>query len=404
MSLIISSINPTDNQRDLAVDAALYVSFNQEVVATSLQDTIFNLVKADTMALVECTVEYYVSDGEYDYQQVVVTPTSPLFKNTQYKLYVNGGTRGVTAEDGSVLAKTFGIDFTTGGAVLPVPEDSNAPEDIYVGNELRIVYSIPAADEMNVTGNSVIITCNQGIPAVTQFILSARNPLGWPLTTPDPWAANAVPTISGKVVTLACDPAVSFDSSLIYSIRMVHPDNTLIPAMEFMTALSPSHTTTEEIRLEYGGAAQDLTDFELALHIYKQSLQGSQAWSGGTGVPTAIPYYLKEWTRYKVVLQLVQDILRNGRSTGAKKISIGDLRMEFHEVENGVIVDLNGRINALFEKVSKGDLGTKPLDGGEPGYALLSRHNYHGSIGNSTNETLNIAGMSRRLPSDLRGL
>jgi hypothetical protein len=382
MSLVIVSTTPNDGQYDLAVDTALYVTFNKELVSTALNDSLFNLVRADTLDPISCTVEYNIDEGEYQYQVVKVTPRAALHKNTAYKLYINVG---IEATDEDKLLSKFTLDFKTGGAVTATPDAPDAPEDVYTGQELRILRSTPAADSHNAVGNSVIIVCNQGIPSVTQFLITARDPLGTPLAAVDAWAAAAVPTISGRIVTLApADDSILLSSNRIYSIEMVHPDNALLPALEFMTVLDPYYVSIERVRLEYGGAAQDLSDFELLLHVYEKSMEAQGLWKSGTeDIPSTTPYAVREYVKFRVVQQLLRDVIRNSRSTGRKAVALGDLRVTMRDIDPNALNDLDGIVGELHRRVVAGDTSAVPIDP-VPGYALV--RNGNGTIGTSTTD------------------
>jgi len=409
MALVVLNSSPTDNQRDLAVTSPIYVTFNKALDMTSLTDIVFNLVRKEQLIPVDASIEFRLALAEgaevetFDLLQVVITPTSKLYMNHEYRLYVKGGSRGVMADDGEYLLHDFILNFTTGGAVVALPEDNAAPEDIYQGSELSILFSQPIADAIMVTGNKVQLTFNQGIPDVTNISVEAKHPMGYPLDGADPWSANATIAITGHVATIQpADTSIAFSANLIYSFKVYHPTNKLIPEVEFMTALSPFYSTVEEIRLEYGQASQDLSDYELALHVFKQSMQAKAVWSGGTNtVPSATPFYLAEYVRYKVLQQLMKDIQRNNRSTGAKKTSIGDLRVELRDIDPEAIVDINGYVRLYAAKVASGDLGTIPLDASDPGYAVIAERGAQAYMGSAND--LRPFNMSRRLPGDPRG-
>jgi hypothetical protein len=400
MALVISSTTPQDGKNDLSVSTALYVLFNQEILTTHLTALRFNLIKVDTMTPVKATIAYHVDDGEYDYTQVTVTPVSALFKNTAYRLYVN---KGIESNDGDTLQRDFILDFITGGAEVAVPEAPSAPEDVFVGNELRIIRSTPGHDAFNSVGNQVVIVFNQGVPDSAVVLIEARDPLGWPLSAADPWAAAAATTIDGRTITVApVDTEILLAQNRIYKLEVVYADNELVPTVEFMTVLTPSYSTVDEVRLEYGQASQDLSNFELLLHLHRISIEAALSWNHGVAdVPTATPYYLKEYVKFRTVQQLMVDETRNSRSTGHKSVTLGDMKVTLRDLDKEALSDVNGMVAALYEKVWDGSTATIPLNDGTPGYALIGLKGKTADIGIPRIDLEGLK-MIRALPSDPR--
>jgi len=405
MALVISSTTPQDGNNDLSVNTPLHVIFNQEIIATQLTQKHFNLIKVDTMMPITAVVSYHVEDGEYDYTQIVITPgttvsAEPLYKNTAYRLYVN---KGIESSDGDTLQRGFALDFATGGAVVAAPETPAAPEDVFVGNELRIMRSTPSDNDLNSVGNQVTIIFNQGVPDATIVLVTAKDPLGWPLTAPDPWAAAAETTISGRLLTFKpADAAILLSQNRVYSLEIIYPDNDLVPTIEFMTVLAPMYSTVDEARLEYGQASQDLSDFELVLHLHRISVESALSWNHGAGsVPAVTPYYLKEYVKFRTVQQLMVDETRNSRSTGHKSVTLGDMRVQLRDLDKDALADVNGMVAALYEKIWNGSTATIPLNDGTPGYALIGLKSKSADIG-VTRPGVHEIGMGRTLPSDPR--
>lgn len=402
MAFVVTASTPNDGQRDLAVDTSFYVTFNANVDGTALSKLKFSLVYLKTRTPVKTVIDYYVDgNGDTDYQKVKIAPVSKLYKNSSYRLYVHSGTKGVMSEDGEYLADDFVLDIYTGGAVEATPSASDAPEDVYVGSELRIGYSIPAKDSLQVNGTSIQLYCNQGVPeAATTVTVEAKHPLGLPLSEADSWAAAASATFTGKLVTVKTAEDDAWNDNRIYTVKLYHPDNRTVQQVDILSALDPFYTSAELIRLEYGAAAQELSDYELTMHIFRESITAQKLWGKGLStVPDIVPYYLEQYVLFKVVLDLIKEVRRNSRTTGAKKLSVGDLRSELREVSEEAVLELAGLVNALRVKVENADTGTVPIDIGIPGYALIGSQSKYAQLGTTD---LDEISMSRRTPSDPR--
>jgi hypothetical protein len=179
--LALTSLSPSADARDVAVDARLLATFNDLLVADTIDESTVSL-----SALDGTEVALEVLYDEVD-NVVIATPIEPLAYDTGYTLRIASDVEGV---DTGPLVADVEARFRTGE---PGPGPSNRVPVAHAGND---AFAIPVGDDYRLDGTASVDPEGQRLDY--QWRLVAR-PLGSSAFIEIPDAAEPVmrPDLSG---------------------------------------------------------------------------------------------------------------------------------------------------------------------------------------------------------------
>lgn len=117
---VFSSSTPSDGTTDYFINKSLEVTFDEAVNAATLTDNVVSLYNLDTGAPTPIELKLKSTDSN----TIVITPSSHLQENTNYRLVILGTDMGLgfnlSFSGGSNLATTVAIMFMTGDSVYSI--------------------------------------------------------------------------------------------------------------------------------------------------------------------------------------------------------------------------------------------------------------------------------------------
>jgi len=145
MAFNVTAVTPAFNATGVYLDGTVSVTFNENVLASSVSSLTFSLVEVDTNIAIEGTVEVISN------KVIRFTPDIDLTGNTSYMAIVMGNTWGVLSAASEALKDTVSWTFDTGlyldtaDAVDLLPGGVN-PQEEASGDELYLVSSTPTIE------------------------------------------------------------------------------------------------------------------------------------------------------------------------------------------------------------------------------------------------------------------
>lgn len=424
MSFAVTSVSPGFNATGVYLDAVVDVTFNDDVLASSVTSLTFSLVEADTNIAVDAAVSVIGNS------QIRLTPDSDLKANTRYMVVVVGNTWGVLSAGSDSLPDTVSWTFDTGlfldasDAVDEVPTAVD-PALKPTGKELYLVSSNPDNMAVGVLSDKVVMTFTDILPADTAIEVDATHPLGYPAGK-NYWAdtGNIHTAVDGTELTVhssgdlaeSLSDSVEFidneesitegeilvsesgaiesglfpatfgiDPNFRYTIRVKIPTNKFTPEITFVSKFIPQLITVEELRLFSGSVLSRFNDFTLSTLLYKTSLTAKGIWeSHGHTWPTTTPYYAKEYVLARAQRDMLAIIIRDAGSPGGASKSLGDLRLGGRTDSDSLIDDLRSLellVTMLGEKLTGGNTSSRPIIG--PSWAEAAKKGGTAVIGST---------------------
>lgn len=405
-SFNVKTVTPAFNATGVYLDATVQVTFNENVLASSVTDLTFSLIEADTNIAIAGTVEVIAN------KVIRFTPDIDLTGNTRYQAIVlGGGSWGVLSAASEALSDTVSWIFDTGlyldtaDAVDLLPGGVD-PEEEASGDELYLVSSTPEVSAVNILSDRVIMIFTDILPDNTDVTIDSTHPLGYPAGSGNYWADHYKLAIDGTTLTVQSsgdlsgslvgtvefinnENAITEDSILIsesgavvgvlfpvtfgidpnfqYTIRVNIPTNTFTPQIEFVSKLLPQLITVDELRLFSGPVLSQFNDFTLTTLLYKTSLTAKAIWtSHGFSWPATVPYYAKEYVLARAQKDMLAIVLHDAGSAGGTNKALGDLRLGSRMDPKSLTDELRSLellVSILGQKLSTGNISLKPILG-----------------------------------------
>lgn len=102
--------------------------------------------------------------------------------------------------------------------------------------------------------------------------------------------------------------------------------NEPLKSVTFTSRYSPAYSTVRIIRSDFRTLFQDYTDIEIYQLIHMNSTLANEIAS--TEIGAEIPFYAKQYVRYKTELDMVTDLMiQLSSQSGSKDKSLGELRI-----------------------------------------------------------------------------
>jgi len=404
MSFNVATVSPGFNSVTAYLDAVIIVTFNENLLATSVNEFTFNLVSSETNIAVEGTVTVTGN------KTIQFTPAADLLGNTRYTVIVMGNAWGVLSAGSAELPETVSWNFTTSLYVDSADTVDSIPTAVDPAlepttDELYLVSSVPDNSAVNVLGDNVALTFTGLVPSGTSVDIAASHPLGYPAGD-NYWADNYKLIINGNQLTIASsgdlatalNNSVEFitnealitessiivsesghaqgsirpvrfgmDSNFLYTIKVNIPTNTFVPKIDFVSKLLPQLVTVEELRLFSGAVLNRFNDFTLSTLLYKISLTAKGLWeSHGFTWPTITPYYASKYVLNRGLRDMMTIVLRDTSSPGGTSQKLGELSLGSRPDSDALIDDLRNldlMVTLLGQKLSEGSTSVIPFAG-----------------------------------------
>jgi hypothetical protein len=145
MTFLLSSSNPSNGAVDFQINKTVELSFNKDVLTSSLRDNSISIINTATGRVIPTKVER----TSLDHKKVIVTPLEYLTELTLYKVQIIGSDLSfgyyLEAEDGEYLVDTVYVSFTTGTGVYKIDETlQKQSQDLTLEGDLFLPSNVKA--------------------------------------------------------------------------------------------------------------------------------------------------------------------------------------------------------------------------------------------------------------------
>lgn len=370
---VVSSTSPANSAIDINITSAVTVTFNTNILATSVIPGTFMMYRTDTYDAV-------AGDISVSNNVIRLTPAKALYEDTQYRVAVVGSADSnpagsIESSDGDNLVNTYTFSFRTAVQSYATFEEVAERADVTYdgpirteditdpgGLEISSVYPRGFATDRDVDLDRVVFTFSNTIDATTvipgETVFMETNPVlgiddyyGAPgndgLTylygcspTGAPLSAFTQPTgtftATGTTIIWTRapgEPDFNYNTEILFTISQEVQDtngHTLEADVNIVmtTEYFPKFMSSRIMRVEAGPMLSDQFDDTLNRMLHKNSLEAYE--EAGYGFNIRRPYpAVRRWVKAKSMIDMFNMISSRAQALAGQMKELGDLRIQY---------------------------------------------------------------------------
>lgn len=376
---IFQSSDPANGATNVFLNKSLKVKFENALLASTVAESNVSLTDVTSNRYVEGAVNYDSSN-----KQIIFSPANNLVFDTVYRLSIIGtdlaiGTP-IQASDGTSLASTIDIQFTTGRdvytpdtTVAKTSDQKSREGDLDLPANIGVLGTDFTVDDFNPDNHSFGIS-----PSTTGFSIIFSKPLStgefsenqvsvtfWSLMDDDDYLAA---TVDGGTVfkfdasadqsSYFADPSYSVSATgavvnitlttgnLCYNqlvevtvdkdIRSASGDTYANEDIvwQFATQVTPSPVGIRTVVREVPSAMNDLYADYIGALMFKNTILCYERTAKKFSLTGTIPKALRQYVMYQTIVDIIEDLMLNKELQAGVRRQIGDFMVD---VNAGVI-------------------------------------------------------------------